>query len=68
MNGFFTGIQTAYEELKSDPTVQRLEDVAYGDGESQKVDVWGEVNDKLLIFVHGGYWAVRFPWVDKICD
>ena len=27
--------------------------------ENQKVDIWGEPDEKLLIFIHGGYWAVR---------
>ncbi|CAI2349884.1 unnamed protein product [Caenorhabditis sp. 36 PRJEB53466] len=57
MNAFFAGIKDAYEELKGDSSIPRLEDDPYDNEENQKVDVWGTVNEKLLIFVHGGYWA-----------
>uniref|UniRef100_A0A8R1I1B7 Abhydrolase_3 domain-containing protein n=1 Tax=Caenorhabditis japonica TaxID=281687 RepID=A0A8R1I1B7_CAEJA len=57
MNEFFADIQNAYTSLKDDTSIPRKEDISYSEGESQKIDIWGEVKDKLFIFIHGGYWA-----------
>lgn len=57
MNEFFSGIQQAYDSLDKDQTIPRRVDLVYGEEENQKIDIWGEVNDKLLVFIHGGYWA-----------
>uniref|UniRef100_A0A1I7V0D1 Abhydrolase_3 domain-containing protein n=1 Tax=Caenorhabditis tropicalis TaxID=1561998 RepID=A0A1I7V0D1_9PELO len=48
--------KTREENLKNDKTVSREEDIEYGKEENQKIDIWGKVEDKLLIFIHGGYW------------
>lgn len=57
MNEFFSGIQASFDDIKNDQKVPRQEDIPYGKEENQKIDVWGEVNDKLVIFFHGGYWV-----------
>ncbi|KAF1757440.1 hypothetical protein GCK72_013896 [Caenorhabditis remanei] len=57
MSDFFAGIQQAYYSLEKDQTIPRQVEVVYGEEENQKVDIWGEPDEKLLIFIHGGYWA-----------
>ncbi|ULT95039.1 hypothetical protein L5515_011168 [Caenorhabditis briggsae] len=57
MNEFFAGIMEAYDSLMSNNTIQKDLDIPYGPDENQKVDVYGDVQDNLLIFFHGGYWV-----------
>lgn len=57
MNGFFSGIKDAYDLANMDESVSKELDIPYGSGENQKIDIYGVVKDKLLIFFHGGYWV-----------
>ncbi|CAO4373757.1 unnamed protein product [Caenorhabditis nigoni] len=57
MNEFFAGIREAYDSLMSNDTIQKDLDIPYGPDENQKIDVFGEVQDNLLVFFHGGYWV-----------
>ncbi|CAJ0602943.1 unnamed protein product [Cylicocyclus nassatus] len=48
------GIETC-EELRKEA---HIEDIPYKDdaNDMTRIDVWGEVSSKLVIFIHGGYW------------
>ncbi|EGT55856.1 hypothetical protein CAEBREN_18279 [Caenorhabditis brenneri] len=57
INEFVTEFKEAYDGLRTYAKLMREEDIPYGLEEQQKVDVWGEVKDRLFIFFHGGYWV-----------
>ncbi|CAD6199654.1 unnamed protein product [Caenorhabditis auriculariae] len=54
LNEFYSDTKNSYDSAKEGKVHE--EDLPYGDEERQKFDTWGEVKDKLLIILHGGYW------------
>ncbi|PAV84267.1 hypothetical protein WR25_16856 [Diploscapter pachys] len=56
LSDFLSSATEAYDSLKCSD-IARVEDLSYADGnEPCKIDVWGKVDKKLFVFVHGGYW------------
>ncbi|VDK58527.1 unnamed protein product [Anisakis simplex] len=58
---FYTAVQKCYNENKL--SIKSNLDLPYGDGERQKIDIWGDEENwqTAFIFFHGGYWQHRWP-------
>ncbi|KAK5979626.1 hypothetical protein GCK32_022059, partial [Trichostrongylus colubriformis] len=52
------------ETCKELRLLPHIEDLPYddqhdsGNSDLAKVDIWGEVKDRLVILIHGGFWQV----------
>ncbi|CAB3406773.1 unnamed protein product [Caenorhabditis bovis] len=54
---FYKSTLEALKEVTDDESIVKNCDIPYGTGENQKVNVFGDVNENLLILIHGGYWV-----------
>ncbi|CAJ0960830.1 unnamed protein product, partial [Mesorhabditis belari] len=49
-------LTTLGEYLKKNESNFPMEEIEYGEAANQKIDVWGRVDEKIFVYIHGGFW------------